>query len=69
MTKNVVKSQFILPNEIQDRILDFLYDPKSALETCALVCRAWVPASRYHLFSRIRLDDWDLGISDHPTIS
>src|ERR1700722_12200653 len=44
-----------LPNEIQDHILDFLHDSKPALKACALVCRAWVPTSRYHLFSKIQV--------------
>ena len=45
-----------VPNEIQDRILDFLHDSKPTLKACALVCRAWVFTSRYHLFSSIGLD-------------
>ena len=44
-----------LPNEVQDRILDFLHDDKPTLEACALVCRAWVPTSRFHLFRQIQL--------------
>src|SRR5271170_4062894 len=55
MTIGTMKAQPALPNEIQDRILDFLHDAKPALKACALVCRAWVPTSRYHLFSDIRL--------------
>ena len=43
------------PNEIQDYILDLLQDSKPTLKACALVCRAWVPRSRYHLFSNITL--------------
>ena len=50
-----------LPNEIQDRILDFLHDSKPTLKACSLVCKTWVPTSRYHLFStgRIRLHGRD----------
>jgi len=44
-----------IPNEIQDRILDFLHDSKPALKACALVCKAWLPTSRYHLAPVIRL--------------
>src|ERR1700722_987152 len=44
-----------IPNEIQDRILDFLHDSKPALKACALVCKAWLPTSRYHLAPVIKL--------------
>src|ERR1700722_16931617 len=43
-----VKPKPGLPSEIQDRIIDFLHDSKSTLLACALVCRAWVPTSRFH---------------------
>jgi len=60
-----MKTEPTLPNEIQDRILDFLYDSNSDLKTCALVCRAWVPASRYHLFSKVELNCTNWGMSDY----
>jgi hypothetical protein len=50
-----VKTKPALPNEIQDRILDFLYDSKPTLKACSLVCKTWVPTTRYHLFSKITL--------------
>jgi len=50
-----VKTMPALPNEVQDRILDFLHDDKLALKACALVCRTWVPTSRFHLFRQIQL--------------
>ena len=46
----------VVPNEIQDYILDFIHDSKPALSTCALVCKSWVATSRYHLFREITLD-------------
>jgi hypothetical protein len=57
MTTGVIyiKTKPALPNEIQDRILDFLYDSKPTLKACSLVCKTWVPTSRYHLFSKITL--------------
>ncbi|KAJ7062308.1 hypothetical protein C8F01DRAFT_127814 [Mycena amicta] len=45
----------ILPPELTDHTLDFLYDDRPSLRTCSLVCRAWVPASRFHLFQHITL--------------
>jgi hypothetical protein len=36
-------------------IIDHLHDCKPALRCCALVSRAWLPASRFHLFRSIML--------------
>lgn len=41
-----------LPQELLDTIIDFLYDDQPALFSCSLVCHAWVPATRYHLFQQ-----------------
>ncbi|KAG7447428.1 uncharacterized protein BT62DRAFT_892499 [Guyanagaster necrorhizus] len=40
------------PPELCDRFIDFLHDDRKALKECSLVCRAWIPASRFHLFER-----------------
>ncbi|KAG6864991.1 hypothetical protein C0991_005813 [Blastosporella zonata] len=39
-----------LPQELYERIIDHLHNHVLSLLACSLVCRAWVPASRYHLF-------------------
>jgi hypothetical protein len=39
-----------IPQEIIDQVIDHLYNDRETLRTCALVCRSWVPSSRYHLF-------------------
>ncbi|KAJ7056773.1 hypothetical protein C8F01DRAFT_1154879 [Mycena amicta] len=44
-----------LPRELCDFIIDFLHTDSHALAECALVCRAWTLASRYHLFGHIDL--------------
>jgi hypothetical protein len=44
-----------LPPELIDAIIDLLHDDRSALATCALVRRSWVPASRHRLFSRFTI--------------
>ncbi|KAJ7366326.1 hypothetical protein DFH08DRAFT_1003102 [Mycena albidolilacea] len=44
-----------LPQELTDYILDCLHDDKPSLWQCSLVCWAWVPATRFHLFSDIAL--------------
>ncbi|KAJ7482545.1 hypothetical protein FB451DRAFT_1364566 [Mycena latifolia] len=48
-----------LPRELCDFIVDYLHENPPSLGSCALVCRAWVPASRFHLFERISLSDSD----------
>ncbi|KAJ7687837.1 hypothetical protein B0H17DRAFT_1332300 [Mycena rosella] len=48
-----------LPCELCDFIVDYLHADRAALGCCALVCRAWVPASRFHLFERVSLSKKD----------
>ncbi|KAH9479356.1 hypothetical protein JR316_0007946 [Psilocybe cubensis] len=45
----------VLCPELYDYIIDFLHDDDAALRACALVCRAWLPSSRCHLFYRLKL--------------
>ncbi|KAI0656863.1 hypothetical protein C8Q70DRAFT_1006404 [Cubamyces menziesii] len=40
-----------LPPEVFDIILYYLGDTKSLLQSCSLVCRTWLHASRPRLFS------------------
>ncbi|KZT03525.1 uncharacterized protein LAESUDRAFT_335360 [Laetiporus sulphureus 93-53] len=44
-----------LPLELHDCILDCLVDDRRALATCSLVCRAWLPTARSHLFHAVTL--------------
>ena len=44
-----------VPPEVTDRILDHLHDTKRILVKCSLVCRAWLPTTRYHIFENIDL--------------
>jgi hypothetical protein len=46
----------LLPPELIDYILDYLYDSPSNLRACALVCKAWVAPSSAHLFYKIEVD-------------
>ncbi|KAI0367122.1 hypothetical protein BV20DRAFT_584549 [Pilatotrama ljubarskyi] len=39
-----------VPGEITDAIIDHLHDSRETLLSCALVCSAWLPSSRHHLF-------------------
>ncbi|KAJ7035225.1 hypothetical protein C8F04DRAFT_1182633 [Mycena alexandri] len=43
------------PPELVDTVIDFCYDDPAALASCGLVCRDWLPASRYHIFSAVLL--------------
>ncbi|KAJ7649412.1 hypothetical protein DFH06DRAFT_553533 [Mycena polygramma] len=54
-----------LPQELVDDILDYWVDSDpdgrpDAMRTCGLVCKRWLPRSRFHLFSRVTLDAADL---------
>ncbi|KAI0788540.1 hypothetical protein C8Q75DRAFT_734247 [Abortiporus biennis] len=46
---------YTIPSELNDYIIDFLHDDPKSLSSCSTTCRAWLPASRYHLFYRIVL--------------
>ncbi|KAJ7289636.1 hypothetical protein C8J57DRAFT_1459549 [Mycena rebaudengoi] len=46
-----------LPNELCDFIIDHLHADRPTLAVCALVCRSWAPASRFHLLPSISLSD------------
>ncbi|TDL19487.1 hypothetical protein BD410DRAFT_792104 [Rickenella mellea] len=41
--------------ELTDNIIDHLHDNRPALCSCSLVCRSWLPSSRFHLFSTVVL--------------
>lgn len=44
-----------LPWELTDHILDHHHDDEQTLKACMLVCRAWLPSCRYHLFHSVTL--------------
>lgn len=44
-----------LPPEIIDNTIGLLREDTSTLYSCHLVCRSWVPASKYRLFNNIKL--------------
>ncbi|KAJ7142013.1 hypothetical protein C8R43DRAFT_1016142 [Mycena crocata] len=46
-------SRVALPSELWDAIIDHLHNDEAALSICALVCRNWVPASRFHRFEAL----------------
>nr|GAT61174.1 predicted protein [Mycena chlorophos] len=44
-----------LPGEVLDHIVDLLHDDPFTLRSCSLVCRALVPAARFHTFQHVAL--------------
>lgn len=44
----------MLPPEVLDRIVDYLYDDNRSLGACALASRAFLPTARYHRFNELR---------------
>ncbi|RPD59976.1 hypothetical protein L226DRAFT_462971 [Lentinus tigrinus ALCF2SS1-7] len=45
-----------IPQEMYEEILANLQDDEVSLQNCTLVCRAWLPRARHHLFHSITLD-------------
>ena len=48
----------VIPQELSDMILDFLHDDVATLCSAGLVCKSWVPTSRFHLFSEVLFSPW-----------
>jgi hypothetical protein len=48
-------SNSAFPQEVYEIIIDHFHDDNATLSVCGLVCRAWVPATRYHLFAEVHL--------------
>ncbi|KAI0755834.1 hypothetical protein C8Q74DRAFT_325287 [Fomes fomentarius] len=48
-------TSFKLPGELIDIIMDYLQEEMSALYASALVCRAWLPSSRGHMFKVFKI--------------
>ncbi|KAH9912899.1 uncharacterized protein B0H18DRAFT_889120 [Fomitopsis serialis] len=47
----------LLPVELCEHILDFVWPDRITLLSCALVCRAWLPRGRLNLLHQVRLRD------------
>ncbi|KAH9848854.1 hypothetical protein C2E23DRAFT_878458 [Lenzites betulinus] len=50
-----MSSRSILPPELCDETIDYLWDDVDSLRACSLTCKAWLPCSRFHLFRNVRL--------------
>lgn len=48
-------STWAVPSELTDAVIDHVQLDKQSLANCSVVCRAWLPRSRHHLFDRIHL--------------
>ncbi|KAK0434142.1 hypothetical protein EV421DRAFT_2023188 [Armillaria borealis] len=51
-------SNLSVPQELIDYILDFLHDNVPTLRTCSLVSHAFLPCSRYHIYSNVFIADF-----------
>jgi hypothetical protein len=47
--------------ELIDWVLDFLHDDFDTLKNCSLVCKAWLPTTRLHLFESVVVSGWKAG--------
>lgn len=47
----------VLPVEIWERVIDYLWTDAAALAACALVCKSWNARCRYHLVTAVDLVD------------
>ncbi|KAJ3865898.1 hypothetical protein EV359DRAFT_14611, partial [Lentinula novae-zelandiae] len=45
----------VIPVELVEIIIDFLFDDSKTLGTCSLVCSAWVARTRHLLFGTVHL--------------
>ncbi|KAJ7464235.1 hypothetical protein B0H11DRAFT_78595 [Mycena galericulata] len=50
-----------IAQELIDTILDFLHDDRNSLLSSSLVARKWVPATRFHAFNRIVINNFFVG--------
>ena len=48
----VVAMPHLLPQELVDHTIDYLWDDKKSLKSCSLVCKRWTASSSSHLFNR-----------------
>ncbi|TDL26661.1 hypothetical protein BD410DRAFT_836514 [Rickenella mellea] len=58
-----------LSAELTDIIIDYLCDDRPSLRSCSLVCRSWLPSSRFHLISTLELDFYSDFEKRFPIIS
>ena len=45
-----------LPEELLDRVVDFLHDTEDALRNCCLVSKSWIPRTRKLLFANVQFE-------------
>jgi hypothetical protein len=48
------------PQELQEMFIDHLHDDAKALRATSLVCKAWLPPSRFHTFQTVKLASREL---------
>lgn len=53
---DAIVGESTFPLELYEHIMDHLWDDVRTLTACTLVCRAWVPTCRHHLFHTVTLN-------------
>lgn len=56
----------MLPAELIDRIIDFLWDDDPTLSKCGQVSKSWLPTARLHLFHTLAIRPFEPHGSPHP---
>ncbi|KAI0755835.1 hypothetical protein C8Q74DRAFT_1305600 [Fomes fomentarius] len=56
-----------LPVETTDIIIDHLHNDIRSLRACSLVCHAWLPSTRHHLFNSFTIKPGDAYFADSVT--
>lgn len=54
-SSRTMSKQRALPLELTDNIIDYAHADKSTLFACSLVCKDWLPSTRFHLFTIISI--------------
>lgn len=52
-------SKTIFPAELVDSVIDYNHDDPKTLINCSLVNKQWIPSSRFHLFSKVKISHTD----------
>lgn len=60
-----------IPQELIDRILDYLCGDSVALRSCSFVCKSWLKQSRHHLFGLLRIRDTQIftSLKSRPVVT
>ncbi|THH21314.1 hypothetical protein EUX98_g8406 [Antrodiella citrinella] len=58
--RRVIEATVVFPPELDDYLMNIMSKDPNSLKTCALVCRAWLAASRVYLFRDVTIENEDM---------